>query len=259
MDTSDDQFVPAEPTPLLNPLKERGYQVEFINHARAILQIDFPAALDELQSVLMDLTIPVVSLVRGGGGEHELTQGLRNALHARHWRKHNFVIQKLIDGVTKESITHEIDHVRRFENGNVAMEIEWNNKDPFYDRDLENFKRLHAEAAISLGVILTRGTSLQDSLRRRICEFAENTNVQSFEDLVPYAYAPTPRQRRMIETRLLRRQGTSFAKAWSELFVSDKFGEATTHWRKLYDRVHRGVGSPCPLLLIGIPDEVLTD
>jgi Restriction endonuclease BglII len=35
--------------------------------------------------------------------------------------------------------------------GVVALEIEWNNKDPFFDRDLENFKRLHAEGAISVG------------------------------------------------------------------------------------------------------------
>jgi hypothetical protein len=41
-------------------------------------------------------------------------------------------------------------------------------------------------------------------------------------------------------------------------FVSDKFGEATTHWRKLNDRVHRGVGNPCPLVLIGLPDSIVT-
>ena len=41
-------------------------------------------------------------------------------------------------------------------------------------------------------------------------------------------------------------------------FVSDKFGEATTHWRKLDDRVHRGVGNPCPLVLIGLPDSIVT-
>lgn len=42
----------------------------------------------------------------------------------------------------------------------LALEIEWNNKDPFFDRDLENFKRLHAEGAISVGVLITRGASL---------------------------------------------------------------------------------------------------
>jgi hypothetical protein len=49
----------------------------------------------------------------------------------------------------------------------------------------------------------------------------------------------------------------SFVKGWASAFVSDKFGEATTHWRKLEERVKRGVGNPCPLLLIGIPKNVI--
>ena len=35
--------------------------------------------------------------------------------------------------------------------------------------------------------------------------------------------------------------------------MNDKFGTATTHWVKLQERVSRGVGNPCPLLLLGIP------
>jgi len=61
------------------------------------------------------------------------------------WNKVNFVIAKSINGEKKESQSHEIDHVRKFNKGTVVLEIEWNNKDPFFDRDLENFKRLHAE------------------------------------------------------------------------------------------------------------------
>jgi hypothetical protein len=39
----------------------------------------------------------------------------------------------------------------------VAFEMEWNNKDPFFDRDHLNFQGLHREGALSVGVILTRG------------------------------------------------------------------------------------------------------
>lgn len=42
------------------------------------------------------------------------------------------------------------------------------------------------------------------------------------------------------------------------MFVASKFGEASTHWRKLMERVSRGVGSPCPLLLIGFPEEIVS-
>jgi hypothetical protein len=53
----------------------------------------------------------------------------------------NFVIEKTISGVGMESQSHEVDHVPNFEKGVVALEIGCNNKDPFFDRDLENFKR----------------------------------------------------------------------------------------------------------------------
>ena len=44
----------------------------------------------------------------------------------------------------------------------VALEIEWNNKDPFYDRDLNNFRLLFDLRAISVGVIITSCDELQD-------------------------------------------------------------------------------------------------
>jgi len=50
----------------------------------------------------------------------------------------------------------------------------------------------------------------------------------------------------------------TFRQAFTEKFVADKFGEATTHWRKLDDRLRRGVGNPCPLVLIGLPDSIVT-
>lgn len=47
--------------------------------------------------------------------------------------------------------------------------------------------------------------------------------------------------------------GSGFVDDWARRFVHDKFGRATTHWDKMQERIERGVGNPCPLLLIGIP------
>jgi hypothetical protein len=44
----------------------------------------------------------------------------------------------------------------------VALEIEWNNKDPFFDRDLNNFRLLFDLRAISVGIIVTRCDDLQE-------------------------------------------------------------------------------------------------
>jgi hypothetical protein len=240
----------------MQQLINRSFQVEYLSHGRAILEIDFPDALREIEAVLSGLTIPVDQLIRGGGGESTITQGLRQRFAKRGWVKHVFEIQKLVDGVPRESVSHEVDHVRSFPNGKLAMEIEWNNKDPFFDRDLENFKRLHAEGAISVGVMITRGRALQENIRSLILRFAQNAGISSYADLVPYTGRPTDRQRNWVERKVAR--DTAFAEAWTEMFCNDKYGQATTHWRKLEDRVRRGVGNPCPLLLIGIPDQVIT-
>lgn len=172
------------------------------------------------------------------------------------WTKHNFELKKMVDGVPKESISHEIDHVRHTKQGVFALEIEWNNKDPFFDRDLENFKRLHAEGAISVGAIVTRGSRMQSEMRDRVEQFAVARNIAGYDDLERFdAGSPTKPQRRQIEKDLQR--NVPFAQAWARKFTSDKFGMATTHWSKLQDRVHRGVGNPCPLLLIGLPPTII--
>jgi hypothetical protein len=240
-------------------LSTKGFQIEFHSHAYAILSIDFPDALTELASVLSGLTIPIEEIIAGGGGEAKGTQRLRRALDSASWKKTKFEIKKTINGQERESISHEIDHVRNFSAGTVALEIEWNNKDPFFDRDLENFKRLHADSAISVGIIVTRGRLLQENMRALVRRFIDERQIQSFDALKPWGYEPTAKQRRAIEARINRKKNPlTFREAFVDKFVSDKFGEATTHWRKLDDRVHRGVGNPCPLVLIGLPDSIVT-
>lgn len=225
------------------------------SHARSILSVDFSEALTEIEDVLAATSILIAEIVGSGGGEAAGTRRMRRALAAMGWVKKNFIIRKIVNDVEREATSHEIDHVKAFENGTVALEIEWNNKDPFFDRDLENFKRLHSEAAISVGIIITRGALLQSELRTMVRRFATDHQIRSFDELARFGVAPTPRQRREIEERVA--VGRPFSDVWVSRFVSDKFGESTTPWRKLQDRIRRGVGNPCPLLLIGLSDQVI--
>ena len=245
--------------PVVETLQNKGFDILFLSHARSILTGEFPEVLKELGEVLNSIELPITEIIGSGGGETKFTQRLRKSLATLGWKKHIFEIGKTIDGVPRESTSHEVDHVKRYEGfGVVAMEIEWNNKDPFYDRDLENFKRLHAEGAISVGIIVTRGKSLQDSLYASVSRFASERHITSMEALAENGVTPTPKQRANILKRVER--GTDpvpFADAWVNNFVSNKFGQATTHWDKLIHRVERGVGNPCPLLLIGLPASIV--
>ncbi len=240
---------------MFDKLKSKGFEILALHHAEAILMHDMSSAVKELEEILLKIEIPIEELIRGGGGASKFTQRLRRTLADDYgWHKHNFELKKIIDGEVKESISHEIDHVKVFPTGTFALEIEWNNKDPFFDRDLENFKRLHAEGVISIGAIITRGESLQSYLKDAVHRFAKDSGISTPDALTTY-YDPTARQLRLIKEKA--ESLGSFEEGWAHVFVSDKFGESTTHWRKLEDRVQRGVGNPCPLKLIGIPSNVI--
>ncbi len=243
----------------LDALKEKGFELRFVSHARSILTTEFRPALEQLSQVLVPIELPISEIIGSGGGETRFTQRLRRSLARLGWTKHIFQIGRTVDGITRESTSHEVDHVKTFESsGTVALEIEWNNKDPFFDRDLENFKRLHVEGAISVGVLITRGASLQDALQKSVARFASDRRIAGFEDLARNGYVPTPKQRANVTKRVQRtKKPIGFAQAWTENFVANKFGQATTHWSKLIHRIERGVGNPCPLMLIGLPAAVI--
>ncbi|MEM9755142.1 MAG: BglII/BstYI family type II restriction endonuclease, partial [Pseudomonadota bacterium] len=151
---------------ILDRLRAEGFDVAACNHAEAILSVDFPGEAAELVGALCDFRLDGEELIAGGGGEAPSTIRLRRALAKAGWQKHHFRIETTVDGVARGlGTSHEIDHVRRGAAGLLALEIEWNNKDPFFDRDLENFQRLHAQSVISVGVIVTRGQALQSGLQ----------------------------------------------------------------------------------------------
>jgi len=67
---------------MLESLHTKGFQVDFLSHAKAILSVDFPIALAELEAALSASTIPIEEIIAGGGGESKGTQRLRKALAA---------------------------------------------------------------------------------------------------------------------------------------------------------------------------------
>lgn len=250
---------PASPSELFEALQAKGFDIIFVSHARSILFGEFPEALSQLGTALLELDLPITEIIGSGGGETKFTQRLRRSLAQLGWKKHEFEIAKVVDGVQRESTSHEVDHVKRVDGvGVIACEIEWNNKDPFFDRDLENFKRLHAEGAISVGILVTRGASLQESLWDTVYRFAQDRKISNYDDLERNGVVPTPKQRKNVLKRVERQANpVPFANAWTDNFVGNKYGQATTHWTKLLHRVDRGVGNPCPLLLIGLPSSIV--
>lgn len=92
------------------------------------------------------------------GRKSPIAEAIDNAFAAREWGPKKFDTQIKVDETTHDTPTHEVDN---FKNG-IAIETEWNNKDPFFDRDLNNFRLLHQLGVISVGVIITRSDELAE-------------------------------------------------------------------------------------------------
>ena len=237
---------------MLGALRAAGFDVATRNHAEAILTGDFAAELAPLTEALLAFRMTAREIIASGGGQAASTMRLRDALYAAGWGKHVFKVATMVDGRERIATSHEIDHVRRCPAGTLAFEIEWNNKDPFFDRDLENFQRLHVQGAISVGILVTRGSRLQAELAGIVADALTREGVSDVGALRDWGVkARTERQEATLRQAMAR--GESFAGAFAHVFVADKFGAATTHWAKLADRIRRGVGNPCPMLLLGLP------
>jgi hypothetical protein len=137
------------------------YECHEWKHASAILSQDFPSEWLDLLDLLQDLRLRKSWISVGGGNKSKLATHVDAFLAKRGWVEKQFQTAIVVDGRRLESPTHKVDC---FKNG-IALEIEWNNKDPFFDRDLNNFRLLFDLRAVSVGVILTRSDELQDIFR----------------------------------------------------------------------------------------------
>lgn len=171
---SDDVAIPVEgltdpPGVVREPSVEdfpSGYAYGVTRYADLILRDAFPVQFRDLCDVLEEFRINVQEILKGGGSRATHTRRFDSLLEQRGWGKRNITISKLIDEqLIHATKGHEIDMFAAGATDDpypgIAVEMEWNNKDPFFDRDLLNFMALHREGALAVGIIVTRGPELQ--------------------------------------------------------------------------------------------------
>lgn len=134
------------------------YECHEWRHASAILSQDFPQEWQDLLDMLTVFRLQKSWITTGGGNKSQLSAFIDAHLFQRGWVEKQFQTAFEVDGTRLDSPTHKVDC---FKNG-VALEIEWNNKDPFFDRDLNNFRLLFDLRAVSVGIIVTRSDGLQE-------------------------------------------------------------------------------------------------
>jgi hypothetical protein len=134
------------------------FEIREWRHAIAILATDYPNEWKDILATLSEFRLMKSAIVVGGKNKSEVSARLDGALTKRGWQERAFKTKIVVDADVMESPTHKVDCFKN----KIGLEIEWNNKDPFFDRDLNNFRLLFDLRALSVGVIVTRCDDLQD-------------------------------------------------------------------------------------------------
>jgi hypothetical protein len=137
---------------------QTNYEIHEWKHATTILHGDFPEEWNNLLETLNEFRLKKSWITVGGGRKSLVSDWLDSKLTEFGWIEKSFDTKMVVDNVENLSPTHKIDCYKN----RVALEIEWNNKDPFFDRDLNNFRLLFDLRAISVGIIITRCDELQE-------------------------------------------------------------------------------------------------
>lgn len=160
------------------------YEVHEWRHACSILKYDFPTEWEEIISVLNSFKLYKRDILAKGGRKSPIADKIDSALYSMGWEEKMFDTHIKIDKTDYETPTHKIDCVK----SKVALEIEWNNKDPFFDRDLTNFRLLFDLRAISVGVIITRCDELQAIFNRLGKGTSYGSSTVHMSKLIPRIY-----------------------------------------------------------------------
>ena len=149
------------------------FEIVETHHSAAILLADFPAEWSDLMSMLSEFTLRRSHIMTPGGRKSSISGSIDDFFYSRGWLEHNFKIEVKADGNTTLAPTHHVDYFRN----RVAIETEWNNKDPFFDRDLTTFRLLFDLNVLSVGVIITRSSALQSIFKElgRGSSFGQST------------------------------------------------------------------------------------
>ncbi len=135
----------------------RLYEVHEWRNAFAVLAAAHPDEWGDICTVLEEFRLYRSEIVARGGGLSPISIRLNNAFLTLGWVEKMFDTSITVDEIVHITPTHKVDCFKN----RIALEIEWNNKDPFFDRDLNNFRLLFDLRAISAGIIITKADELR--------------------------------------------------------------------------------------------------
>lgn len=193
------------------------YEIHQWRNPHPILHMVHYQEWGELLQTLADFRLCKSEIEVGGGNFSPIAARLHNPLKSLGWKEEKFETRFTVNGQPRDSRTHKVDCMK----SRVAVEVEWNNKDPFFDRDLDTFRLLYDLRVIDVGVIITRCDELQNIFKT------------------------------LVKTTVNRKTGEVTTKP-----ASISYGMNTTHMGQLLKRIEGGGGGGCPIMAFGISEKL---
>lgn len=208
------------------------FEIYSYRNAAAILATSFPIQFSEICAALEAFSISK-TMIRSPGGSKGPIAKYVDTLFGDPWVETRISADlrvMLLDAKKPDTILSEYTRERfldghriDFVNGKVALDLEWNSKDQTYDRDLYAFSAFYDAGATDVGVIITRGASLDNAFFRSLGKVLRADGSEGTDD------------------------------------VYKKFGASTTWMGKLLYRLDAGRNGGCPVIAFGIKPECVTD
>ncbi len=114
------------------------YDVSEWRNGLAILAAVRAVEWTEMLDVLRGFTLLRSDIVNPGGAKSDIAKKIDGHFTKLGWQEKQFDTRIIVDKDEYHTPTHKVDCYKN----RVALEVEWNNKDPFFDRDLNNFRLL---------------------------------------------------------------------------------------------------------------------
>jgi len=149
----------------------RKFEIYSWRNAAPILAYSFPDQFKHVVDALEKFQITTEMIRRPGGRKSEIADYVDTLFPAPEWVETRIsadLLVKLAEAKSGEILQyvrkgfldgHRIDFV----SGKVALDLEWNSKDQTFDRDLYAFSAFYGVGAIDVGIVLTRGASLDNA------------------------------------------------------------------------------------------------
>jgi hypothetical protein len=215
------------------PLRKK-FEIYSYRNAANILSNSFPEQFADITAAMTNMAVTKEMIRMPGGSKGPIAKHVDTLfsdddwvetrisadLHVQLLHAKRTKNQPVIKQYTREGFLdgHRIDFVR----GRVALDLEWNSKDQTYDRDLYAMSAFYDAGAIDVGVIITRGFSLDGAFFRSLGKVLKKDGTEGTSD------------------------------------VYKKYGASTTWMGKLLYRLDAGRNGGCPVLAIGItPDGIV--